>query len=316
MPDSERSLNEANSGTSQVFTYTALALYGAFLFGLAEVLVSGKSFDSYWLLASIQTLINQSILPLLGACLLLIGARRHPENDQLWSWLLRTRHWAAPVCLGLLLLMPLQLLVSVTNVIASEATPNRELAALRSAQQEMVRDGQRVTPTLELGPLLTLPSGDRTAVIETIDQALALRESQQRQRIEGRLPRLILAFLHVALQSLLLCLAYAAVAMRDPMRGNLLQQLQSSWLRASNDYVSRSREQQEDREDRRNVMEQQRALAAAQAAHQASQSHRDLDDDGDDPFGFDHDDPDDDDGDEGVWSRSGRRQHRGPFPGE
>ena len=204
------------------------------------------------------------------------------------------------------------MLVSVTNVIASEATPNRELAALRSAQQEMVRDGQRVKPTLELGPLLTLPSGDRTAVIETIDQALALRESQQRQRIEGRLPRLILAFLHVALQSLLLCLAYAAVAMGDPMRGNLLQQLQSSWLRASNDYVSRSREQREDREDRRNVMEQQRARASAQAAQQSSQRHRD---DGDDPFAFDHDNPDDDDGDEGVWSRGGRRQHRGPFPG-
>jgi hypothetical protein len=44
--NSDRSLHEVNSGTSQVFTYTALALYGAFLFGLAEVLVSGKSFDS------------------------------------------------------------------------------------------------------------------------------------------------------------------------------------------------------------------------------------------------------------------------------
>jgi hypothetical protein len=117
----------------------------------------------------------------------------------------------------------------------------------------------------------------------------------------------------VALQSLLLCLAYAAVAMGDPMRGNLLQRLQSSWLRASNDYVSRSREQREDREDRRNVMEQQRARASAQAAQQSSQRYRD---DADDPFAFDHDNPDDDDGDEGVWSRSGRRQHGGPSPGE
>lgn len=313
MRDDDRSLNQANTGTSQIFAFTALALYGAFLFGLAEVLVPNRSFDTSWLLSTIETLIKQALLPLLGACLLLIGARRHPESDLLWAWLKRTRLWAVPVSLGLLLLLPVQLVASVSHVIAGEAAPNRDLAILRSAEQEMRLNGLRQRPSMNLGALVSLPAGDRGTVIESLRTAIAQRQSKQRERIQARLPRLILGFLHVALQSILLALAYAAVAMRDPLRGNLLQQLQASWLRARDDVLSQTRNFEEAKEEMRYVREHQRARELALQVQQASQQ-RDLPDqhDDDDPFDFDdafEDAFEDDEGDDGVWSRGARLQH-------
>jgi hypothetical protein len=317
MRDEDRSLNEANTGTSQIFAYTALALYGAFLFGLAEVLVPNRSFDTYWLLGTIQTLINQSLLPLLGACLLLIGARRHPESDLLWAWLHRTRRWALPVSLLLLLLLPVQLVASASNVIAGEAAANRDLAALRSAEQEMRLNGLRQRPSMNLGALVSPPASDRGAVIESLRTAIAQRESKQRERIQARLPRLILGFLHVALQSILLALAYAAVAMRDPLRGNLLQQLQASWLRARDDVLSQTRNLEEAKEDMRYVREHRRARELALQAQQASQQRDLAAERDDDPLDFDDDFDDgfeDDEGDEGVWSRGARLQRSATLP--
>lgn len=312
MRDDDHSLNQANTGASQIFAFTALALYGAFLFGLAEVLVPNRSFDTSWLLSTIETLIKQALLPLLGACLLLIGARRHPESDLLWAWLKRTRRWAVPVSLGLLLLLPVQLVASVSHVIAGEAASTRDLAILRGAEQEMRLNGLRQRPSMNLGALVSLPAGDREAVIESLRTAIAQRQSKQRERIQARLPRLILGFLRVALQSILLALAYAAVAMRDPLRGNLLQQLQASWLRARDDVLSQTRNFEEAKEEMRYVREHQRARELALQVQQASQQ-RDLPDQGDDdPFDFDNafgDAFEDDEGDDGVWSRGARLQH-------
>jgi hypothetical protein len=41
-----------------------------------------------------------------GLCLLLISGRRYPDSDLIWTWLIRSRRLAGPVCLGLLLLLP------------------------------------------------------------------------------------------------------------------------------------------------------------------------------------------------------------------
>ena len=57
----------------------------------------------------IQALVSLGVLPLVAICLLLISGRRYPDSDLIWTWLIRSRRLAGPVCLGLLLLLPLQL---------------------------------------------------------------------------------------------------------------------------------------------------------------------------------------------------------------
>ena len=102
MADADPSLHRIQSGSSQIFAYTALALYGAFLSGVASAAYPLHPGDPHWLQGVIQALVNLGVLPLLAICLLLISGRRYPDSDLIWTWLIRSHRLAGPVCLGLL----------------------------------------------------------------------------------------------------------------------------------------------------------------------------------------------------------------------
>ena len=74
------------------------------------------------------------------------------------------------------------------------------------------------------------------------------------------------------LQALLLLMAYSGVAMNDPSKGSLLQQLQNSWLRAHDDLVSSNRQQREQAADLQRLREEQQVREALRLLRQAGEA--------------------------------------------
>jgi hypothetical protein len=309
MPDSDPSLHRDQSGSSQIFGYTALALYAAFLSGVASAAYPLHPTDPHWLLGVINTLVNLGVLPLVGICLLLISGRRYPDSDLIWNWLIRSRRLAGPVCLGFLLLLPLQLASTGWALLGPEQPVITNLNLLRSVQRELKqhpdvlpsrRDLRRllaepgaapVTPTAapnipanptpgvdarvgvqprtEVEP--AIPTLERPRILASIDAALTNRSAGLRQRLLRSVQVQIPPMLRNLLQALLLLMAYSGVAMNEPNKGSLLQQLQTSWLRARDDLVSSNRKQREDAADLQRLREERKVREALRILRQAGE---------------------------------------------
>ena len=78
MADPDPSLHLDSSGSSRIFAYAALTLYGAFLSGVASAAYPQPPGHPHWLLGVIRALMNPGVLPLVATCLLLISGRRYP----------------------------------------------------------------------------------------------------------------------------------------------------------------------------------------------------------------------------------------------
>ena len=57
------SLHRDQSGSSQIFAYTVLVLYGTFLSGVAAAAYPSHPGDPHGLLGEIQALVNLGVLP-------------------------------------------------------------------------------------------------------------------------------------------------------------------------------------------------------------------------------------------------------------
>ena len=78
MADPDPSLQLDSSGSSRIFAYAALTLYGAFLSGVASAAYPQPHGHPHWLLGVIRALVNLGVLPLVAICLLLISGHRYP----------------------------------------------------------------------------------------------------------------------------------------------------------------------------------------------------------------------------------------------
>jgi len=310
MADADPSLHRIQSGSSQIFAYTALALYGAFLSGVASAAYPLHPGDPHWLQGVIRALVNLGVLPLLAICLLLISGRRYPDSDLIWNWLIRSRRLAGPVCLGLLLLLPLQLASTGWALLGPEQPVITNLNRLRSLQRELKRQPEVLPSRRDLGRLLAEPGAvpaaqtaaakaqagpapgldakvgvqqptgaepaispqDRPRILASLDAALTSRSAGLRRRLLQGLQEQFPPMLKNILQALLLLMAYSSVAMNDPSKGSLLQQLQNSWLRAHDDLVSSNRRQREQAADLQRLREEQQVREALRLLRQAGEA--------------------------------------------
>ena len=78
MADPDPSLQLDSSGSSRIFAYAALTLYGAFLSGVASASYRQPCGHPHWLQGVIRALVNPDVLPSVAICLLLIRGRRYP----------------------------------------------------------------------------------------------------------------------------------------------------------------------------------------------------------------------------------------------
>jgi hypothetical protein len=78
MADPDPSLQLDSSGSSRIFAYAALTLYGAFLSGVASAAYPQPHGHSHRQLGVIHALVNLGVLPLVAICLLLISGHRYP----------------------------------------------------------------------------------------------------------------------------------------------------------------------------------------------------------------------------------------------
>lgn len=309
MPDSDPSLHRDQSGSSQIFAYTALALYGTFLSGVASAAYPLHLSDPHWLLGVIHALVNLGVLPLVGICLLLISGRRYPDSDLIWTWLIRSRRLASLVCLALVLLLPLQLASTGWALLGPEQPVITNLNLLRSVQRELKQRPNVLPSRRDLARLLAEPGAapavqatgenaqtapasgvearlgiqpraavepaldplERPRILASLDAALTNRSAGLRQRLLRGLQEQIPPMVRNLLQALLLLMAYSGVAMNDPNKGSLLQQLQNSWLRARDDLVSSNRKQREDAADLQRLQEERKVREALRILRQAGE---------------------------------------------
>jgi hypothetical protein len=73
------------------------------------------------------------------------------------------------------------------------------------------------------------------------------------------------------IQALLLVMAYSGASINDPTKGSLLQQLQTSWLRAHDDLVSSRRQQRVDAADLQRLQHDQKVREALRVLRQAGE---------------------------------------------
>lgn len=305
MADADPSLHRDQSGSSQIFGYTALALYGAFLSGVASAAYPLHPRDPLWLQGVIQALVNLGVLPLVGICLLLISGRRYPDSDLIWTWLIRSRRLAGPVCLGLLLLLPLQLASTGWALLGPEQPVITNLSQLRTVQREIKQRPDVLPSRRDLARLLAEPGAapavqatgensqaapasgvkarlgiqpraDVEPALAPLDRrrilaALANRSASLRQRLLRGLQEQIPPMIRNLLQALLLLMAYSGASMNDPNKGSLLQQLQNSWLRARDDLVSNNQKQREDAADLQRLQEERKVREALRILRQAGE---------------------------------------------
>ncbi|MEY4806309.1 MAG: hypothetical protein RLZZ206_698 [Cyanobacteriota bacterium] len=129
------------------------------------------------------------------------------------------------MCLGLLLVLPLQLATTGWSLLGPEQAAITKLtccAAIAQAGPAPGFDGRVGVPQwTDLEPAIS--PLDRPRILASLDAVLTSRSAGPRRRL---------------LQALLLLMAYSGVAMNDPSKGSLLLQLQNSWLRARDDLAS------------------------------------------------------------------------------
>ena len=79
MADADPGLLRDESGSSRIFVFAALTLYGAFLSGVALAAFPKHPGHPHWLLGVIRALVNLGVLPFVAICLLLISGRRYRQ---------------------------------------------------------------------------------------------------------------------------------------------------------------------------------------------------------------------------------------------
>ncbi|MFM7266547.1 MAG: hypothetical protein ACKOZW_13340 [Cyanobium sp.] len=214
---------------------SGLALFGVFLSGLLGLLLTPRLLDPAWQLRLVELLIGSSPFALLGSCLLLLGACLEPRHSWIEAWWQRTRQLAWIACLGYLLLIPLQASALWQMGQRVEQPVRQQIARLQTSLQAIEQsrsfpDLNQALRTLPGSP--QLPSGVqlplesvRSNASTGLRERLSQVESQQRIASRNRRVSEVLLWIRLAGISAMLSGVFAAIAMRDELRGSWLQQL-------------------------------------------------------------------------------------------
>ncbi|MCX5948331.1 MAG: hypothetical protein NTY67_09180 [Cyanobacteria bacterium] len=176
--------------------------------------------DAGWQLNAIQSLQNLAFLPLLGTCLLLLGA--DPDDTGSGQRLGLIRKGAGLACIGFLLLIPLQAAGTWRLGILAEVPANRTISTIAAARSEIAssRDFSELgTSLLKLPGAPKLPPGFNqplSKVRQGMERRLAtdlenLRNSQQQRIAQRRLPELLL-FCRTLIINLVFATVFGAIA--------------------------------------------------------------------------------------------------------
>ena len=206
--------------TTKLLRLAGLGLYVLFGCNVLSGILPIRLIDAGWQLNAIQSLQNLAFLPLIGTCLLLLGADADDTGSGQRLGLIRKG--AGLACIGFLLLIPLQAAGTWRLGILAEVPANRTIATIAAARSEIAssRDLSELgTALLKLPGAPKLPPGFNTPlaqVRQSMEQKLAtdldnLRNSQQQRIAQRRLPELLL-FCRTLIINLVFATVFGAIA--------------------------------------------------------------------------------------------------------
>ena len=218
---------------SYLCVFSGLLLYGLFVIGLGTSVVPVRLADPRWQQGLINLLISYSYFPLLGGCLVLLGLYLDPENELALGSLRRFRKRAWIACIGYLLLIPSQLLLTIRQDIDLRTPLLKEQKDLAAIRQEVklsntIPDLAKALTRLPGSPQLPKAFNGpfqpfRTDVEKVLSSnAKRLDEEINRRTKRGRTFGLV-NFVRVLLSCGFISLVFAAFARRDFSRPSILQ---------------------------------------------------------------------------------------------
>jgi hypothetical protein len=206
--------------TIKLLRLSGLGLYVLFACNVLSGILPIRLIDAGWQLNAIQSLQNLAFLPLLGTCLLLLGA--DPDDTGSGQRLGLIRKGAGLACIGFLLLIPLQAAGTWRMGILAEVPANRTISTIAAARSEIAssRDFSELGRSLlKLPGAPKLPPGFNqplSKVRQGMEKRLAtdlenLRNSQQQRIAQRRLPELLL-FCRTLIINLVFATVFGAIA--------------------------------------------------------------------------------------------------------
>lgn len=229
----EPSAVELLGDASYLCVFTGLLLYGLFVIGLGTSVVPVRLADPRWQQGVINLLISYSYFPLLGGCLVLLGLYLDPENELALGSLRRFRKRAWIACIGYLLLIPSQLLLTIRQDIDLRAPLLKEQKDLAAIRQEVklsntIPDLARALARLPGSPQLPQAfNGPFQPFRADVDKVLSTNAKRLDEEISRRTKRgrtfALVNFVRVLLSCGFISLVFAAFARRDFTRPSILQ---------------------------------------------------------------------------------------------
>jgi hypothetical protein len=218
---------------SYLCVFSGLLLYGLFVIGLGSSVVPVRLADPRWQQGVINLLISYSYFPLLGGCLVLLGLYLDPENELALGSLRRFRKRAWIACIGYLLLIPSQLLLTIRQDLDLRAPllkEQKDLAAIRQEVKlsntipDLAKALARLPGSPQLPKAFNGPFQPFRADVEKVlsSNAKRLDEEINRRTKRGRTFALV-NFVRVLLSCGFISLVFAAFARRDFSRPSILQ---------------------------------------------------------------------------------------------
>ena len=218
---------------SYLCVFSGLLLYGLFVIGLGTSIVPVRLSDPRWQQGVINLLISYSYFPLLGGCLVLLGLYLDPENELALGSLRRFRKRAWIACIGYLLLIPSQLLLTIRQDIDLRTPLLKEQSDLRAIRQEVKLSNSlpelakaltRLPGSPQLPKAFNGPFQPFRADVEKVLNTNAKRlDAEITRRTKRSRTNALINLVRVLLSCGFISLVFAAFARKDFSRPSILQ---------------------------------------------------------------------------------------------
>lgn len=286
MDDAQPAGLTPGSSLAERLRWIAKALFAAYLLSLVGESFPFKILDPDWRLNVVNTIVDNSTIPLIGLGLVHLAVYCDPINPFLKQFQKRTARFAVWASLGFLLIIPLQL--GSTFTLYGDLTSARFRELDRNAHRlEQLASAVRNSTTIdELDATLlalqgtSLSPSDRDQPLGTLrnillDRIRKARNLLQERRRQFSIPLdptvLVRRSFRLVITSLIFSVAYAACAQRPNSAISLLEEFQAGSLLL----LERLVHQREQRLAQRAAMERQQQeeerIAALEALHRQQQ---------------------------------------------
>lgn len=212
----------------------ALGLIGVFVFRILDSLLPPRLLDPEWQLRQVERLIVSAPFALIAVSLLLIGACLD-SGSRVMRWFQRCRGLARWVCIGYLLLVPLQMhamvqLADKLNEQGRQGIRSLERTRVEVSRSFSVSSLNQAFSSLPGKPQLPPDFKGNTAPIRSnalrvLDQRIAQLEKQALQRKNQRVIDGVISSARGCGMSLLLTVVFSGMAMSDPQQGSWFEQI-------------------------------------------------------------------------------------------